>query len=164
VIVLYLVIIWCWNLPEDSPSKWLIRPLTRPVLWLGLWHGWNMFAPNPVRESRRLAVQVQYADGSRYEWRPPGTLPEKYWPAFLHARFRKFVENVCVGKIKSLRPSLAEYGLRRLGEVVPGNPVPTHVAIIEESWPVVLGKLPQPNAEPVRKVLFEGQVVNGRLT
>lgn len=164
VIVVYLLIVWCWNLPDDSPGKWLISPLARLVSWLGLWHSWNMFAPNPIKSSRRIAVQVKYADGSQYEWRPPGTLPESYWPAFLHARFRKFAENVRSGKIKSLRSSFAEYGLRRLAEIVPGSSVAAHVAIVEEIWPVKLGKPPQPNAEPIRKVLFERQVVNGRLT
>jgi hypothetical protein len=56
-IVLYVFIAWCWNLPDDSPGRRIVVPLSRFVQWLGLWHAWNMFAPNPVRESRRLAVQ-----------------------------------------------------------------------------------------------------------
>jgi hypothetical protein len=162
LIVMWLFVAWCWNLPEDSPGKWLVRPLARVVSWLGLWHGWNMFAPNPIRSSRRLAVRVEYADGSKYEWRPPGTLPEGYWRAFLHAHHRKFSDNAAAGKVKGLRWSLAELALERLNEKVARGLVPVHVAIVEENWPIKLGELVQP-AEPAVKTLFEQQLNEGAL-
>ena len=161
-IVTYLFIAWCWNLPEDSPAKRLVQPLSRVVSWLGLWHAWNMFAPNPVRESRRLAVQVEYADGSRYEWRPPGTLPEGYFQDFLHAHHRKFSEVVCAGKVKELRWSLVDFALRRLTEKVSNKAAPVRVSLVEEKWPVKLGELQQPT-EPVRNILFEHRLVDGVL-
>jgi hypothetical protein len=121
-----------------------------------------MFAPNPVRESRRLAVQVEYADGSKYEWRPPGTLPEGYFEDFLHAHHRKFTEVVCAGKVKELRWSLVEFALRRLAEKVPTHAKPVHVLLVEEKWPVKLGDVEQP-MEPVQTKLFEQRLVNGVL-
>lgn len=164
LIVLFLVIAWCWNAPDNSPAKLLVYPLRRFVSFFGLWHSWNMFAPNPIRSSRRLAVEVRYADGSRYEWRPPGTLPETFWQAFLHARFRKFAENVRAGKIKSLQASLADYALRRLAKVVPAGAMATHVSIVEEIWTIHLGELPAADAPPIRKTVFERPVVNGGLS
>jgi hypothetical protein len=162
-IVLYLFIAWCWNLPEDSPAKILVKPLSRFVSWTGLWHGWSMFAPIPLRTSRRVAVQVEYADGSKYEWRPPGSLPVGYWQSFLHALYRKYTDNVCSGKIKGLRWSLADAALRRLAERFPNQPAAVNVTVIQESWPVDL-KAPQPvNAEPIRKIIFQQRLVNGAL-
>lgn len=162
-IVVYLFIAWCWNLPPDVPAKLLISPLSRFVSWMGLWHGWNMFAPNPIRSSRRLAVQVQYADGSRYEWRPPGSLPEGYWRSFVHSHFRKFASNVSAGKTKGLRWSLADFGIRSLNRIVLDKSVPVHVAIVEEEWPVSIGGSNPMSAEPKRKVVFEQQLVDGKL-
>ncbi len=161
-IVLFLFIAWFWNLPEDAPGKWLVRPLGKVVYWIGLWHGWNMFAPNPVRASRRLAVRVDYADGSRYEWRPPGALPEGFWSAFLHAHHRKFTDNVASGKVKGLRGALAGYAVKKLGEKVPAGAMAVNVAVVEESWPVKLGEVEQPT-EPTVKTLFEQKLGAGEL-
>lgn len=159
-IIVYLLIAWCWNYPDDAPQKWLVKPLTRVVQWLGLWHSWNMFAPNPVRESRRLAVQVEYADGSKYEWRPPGTLKEGYWQDFLHAHHRKFTEVVCSGKVKALQWSVVDFAIRQLAGKAATAAAPVHVMLIEEKWPVKLDVLEQPS-EPVRKTLFEQKIVDG---
>jgi hypothetical protein len=161
-IVAYLLLAWGWNLPSDLPSKILISPASKVIVWLGLWHGWSMFAPIPLKTSRRVAVQVKYADGSHYEWRPPGSVPVGPFQSFLHALYRKYTDNVCGGKIKHLSWCLADVALRRLEEKLPAKPAAVHVAVIQESWPVDL-KSPEPPKEPTRKVLFEQQLTDGVL-
>jgi hypothetical protein len=162
-IALYLFIAWCWNLPPDAPSKILLGRFSRVIVWPGLWHGWSMFAPIPLKTSRRLAVQVEYSDGSSYEWRPPGSVPQGYWGSFLHAHYRKYTDNVCSGKIKGLSWCLADVALRRLAQRVPANATPVRVAVIQESWPVDL-KVPLAiKAEPIRKILFDQRLANGVL-
>jgi hypothetical protein len=163
-IVAFLWIAWSWSLPEDAPAKWLVNRVSRFVTWIGLWHSWRMFAPNPTRTTRRLLVQVEYADGSKYEWRPPGTLPESAWPAFLHSRFRKFTDNVSAGKVKGLRWSIADYAVRRFAKLLPGKPVLAHVVVMEESWDVKLDPAQiSSTTEPKLKVLFEQHPSDGAL-
>jgi len=163
-IVIFLWIAWSWSLPEDAPAKWLVNHVAKLISWLGLWHSWRMFAPNPTSTTRRLVVLVEYADGSKYEWRPPGTLPEGAWPAFLHSRFRKFTDNASAGKAKGLQWSMADYAVRRFDKLLGGNRSLTHVAIVEESWDVHFAQEPASGvAEPRRKVLFEQRTTDGVL-
>ena len=163
-IAVFLWIAWSWSLPDDAPAKRLVNQLSRWISWIGLWHSWRMFAPNPTRSTRRLLVQVEYADGSRYEWRPPGTLPEGAWFAFLHSRFRKFTDNVSAGKVKGLRWSIADYAVRRFSNLIPGKPGLSRIVVMEESWDVKLDPA-QTNtaAEPKLKVLFQQRTSNGTL-
>jgi hypothetical protein len=162
-ILAFLLLIWCWNLPEDLPGRILIRPFSKIVVWLGLWHGWSMFAPIPLRVSRRVAIQVEYADGTKLEWRPPGSIPVGYWRSFLHALHRKFTDQVCAGKIKNIRWCMADVALRRLAAKFPQKPVPIHVAVIEESWAVNSETLKSVTGDPKRTVLFEQRLATGVL-
>jgi hypothetical protein len=163
-IVAFVWIAWSWSLPEDAPAKWLVNQVAKFVSWIGLWHSWRMFAPNPTRSTRRLVVLVEYADGSKYEWRPPGTLPEGPWPAFLHSRFRKFTDNVSAGKVKGLQWSTADYAVRRFARLLGAERVLVHVAVLEESWDVRLDQQPATGAaEQKRKVLFEQHTADGVL-
>jgi hypothetical protein len=70
LIVVYLVIAWSWNLPGESAAKLIVNKLSWFVQWLGLWHDWKMFAPNPPRYNNRIFVRVDYSDGTRREWSP----------------------------------------------------------------------------------------------
>ena len=63
-IVAILLWFWCYDLPTDSPQRRLVGYIQKPFLYLGLWHGWAMFAPEPLHVNRRLKAIIQYADGS----------------------------------------------------------------------------------------------------
>lgn len=69
-ILLLLFFLWCHDLPADLPSNRLVRFVREPFLWLGLWHSWAMFAPEPLHVNRRLKAIIHYSDGAIDEWRP----------------------------------------------------------------------------------------------
>lgn len=63
-IALMLFILWAWDLPARSLLNRLVVKLRRPILWCGLWHGWQMFAPDPIIDNCRLQFEIRLADGS----------------------------------------------------------------------------------------------------
>src|SRR5436190_21609286 len=105
LIVIYCWIAVSWSLPEESPARQLVKPWSRLVQWLGLWHDWRMFAPNPIAINHRVLVRIDYSDGTRREWRPPFTGEEGPWRAFLFARIRKFMEHVLSGRPQAVQVS-----------------------------------------------------------
>jgi hypothetical protein len=161
LIAFYCWLAWSWNLPEDAPSRRLIRPLTRVIQWLGLWHDWRMFAPNPVSVNRRIIVRIDYADGTRREWRPPYNDNEGPWRSFLHARIRKFMECVLNGKPKTLRVSLASYVLSQLARMDLGADV-VGIEIVNERWPISIDPATfDEAATPTEKVLYSAELPAG---
>ena len=63
-IAIYLIISWSWSLPTSSPARKLLAPLRPVILYLGLWHNWKMFAPDPVASNRRLQALLDFGEGS----------------------------------------------------------------------------------------------------
>lgn len=80
-IVVLLLIMVGWDQREEAPLKWLISPLVPLIRWSGLWHCWNMFAPNVSRVTPRVEVIVKFADGGSATWTPPGWIPRTRWGA-----------------------------------------------------------------------------------
>jgi hypothetical protein len=68
-VLLFLV---CWDYPVDHPPRRLVHWLAQPFTYLGLWHSWAMFAPQPIHVNRRLRAAVTWSDGSVDIWRPLG--------------------------------------------------------------------------------------------
>lgn len=69
-ILAVLLFLFCWDYPVDHPPRRLIHWPAQPFAWLGLWHSWAMFAPQPIHVNRRLRAAVTWADGSVDYWRP----------------------------------------------------------------------------------------------
>ncbi len=67
-IIVFLLWLWYFNLRADSPLRRLVRYFQELFLYLGLWHSWAMFAPEPLHVNRRLKAVIHYADGSIDEW------------------------------------------------------------------------------------------------
>lgn len=60
-----------WNLPASE-----VRELAEPVIdpyvhTAGLDQRWNLFAPNPPRQTYQVVARIEYADGSQALWRSP---------------------------------------------------------------------------------------------
>jgi len=70
LIFVLLLWMWFWDYPADSPGQRLVSVLAAPFCWLGLWHNWAMFAPDPIQVNRRLKARIILADGAVDEWRP----------------------------------------------------------------------------------------------
>src|SRR6476661_7820672 len=64
-----LTIMFCWSMPFQSAPFATIRELTdRYVYFCGLWQSWDMFAPEPVSQLRRMDAKICFRDGSERTW------------------------------------------------------------------------------------------------
>ena len=70
IIVVFVVFMWCWDYPGDHPAKRFISKFSFPFIYMGFWHGWAMFAPEPIHVNRRMRAVLTFADGVTEEWRP----------------------------------------------------------------------------------------------
>jgi hypothetical protein len=111
-----LVGIVVFNLPE-SKLKAKVSTATRPVVnALGLNQNWNVFAPDPRRQSIGLEARVTMSDGSQRIWRPyrGGDLVGSY----RDYRWGKWVENVRLDRNRKLWPAVASWVARNEGSGV----------------------------------------------
>jgi hypothetical protein len=71
-VLLLLLFMWCWDYPADHPAKKFCLLFSKPFVYFGMWHGWAMFAPEPIHVNRRLRAVLTFDDGISEEWRPMG--------------------------------------------------------------------------------------------
>jgi len=104
-----------WTNPECL-IKNRFAPLYRYyVLPLGLWQWWAIFAPDPLRDTLYLNVEVIDSKGLRhlYEFPKIGDLP--WWQKLGHYRDPKFAANMPVDEYAKLRVFTARHAVRQLG-------------------------------------------------
>jgi hypothetical protein len=104
-----------WTNP-DCLIKSRCAPLYRYyMLPLGLWQWWAIFAPDPLRDTLYLNVEVIDAKGLRhlYEFPKIGDLP--WWQKLAHYRDPKFAANMPVDEYAKLRVFTARHVVRQLG-------------------------------------------------
>lgn len=63
-IALMLFILWAWDLPRHSLLNRMVMRLRWPIQRLGLFHGWQLFSPDPSSDNYRLQFKLRLADGS----------------------------------------------------------------------------------------------------
>ena len=71
-IIISLLFIWCWDYPGDHPAKKFVQKWGFPFVYMGFWHGWAMFAPEPIHVNRRLRAVLTFADATTEDWSPLG--------------------------------------------------------------------------------------------
>lgn len=108
-IILYLFVAWCWDLPETSLEYRLVNKFRRVILWLGLYHCWKMFGPDPARADRHLQASVLLKDGSTANWTEPLLAKMGLFKALLYGRHRKWKFNLLSESNKHLMNSYANY-------------------------------------------------------
>ena len=88
----YVVVIAWWALPPGTlPLQKLVNSYTINLLHLvGLWQGWDMFAPNPFSLNARVRVQLTTTDGEYVQWLPPNPGPLWGLERYRRERFRKW--------------------------------------------------------------------------
>jgi hypothetical protein len=138
-IVLMLLTMIGWDQRPESPIKWLIRPLVPVIGWAGLWHCWNMFAPNVDRVTLRAEVVVQFANGQSATWNPPGWISMTPWTAFCRLRWRKTFESSLGTENRDLRASICRFGFDEvLATLRDGqSAVPVEIQLIQISEPIM---------------------------
>lgn len=106
-IVLILLVVLIESCPAvPVPIRAKIHPA---ILAVGFNQGcWDMFAPVD-RENHRIWVVVEFADGSRREWRPPEWRRQSRWERFVSFRQGKFAENLANPGYLAVVPSMAKW-------------------------------------------------------
>ncbi len=148
LVLTHLVIIASWSLPQPPPAleNGSVQPSPRtvvsnpvswglwanqrfrsspaiqtPMLTLGLWQYWDMFAPDPSRLDIWMDAEVVYANGSTaivpYPRMSQMSIPEKY----LKERFRKYVERMNGLEFDFKWPALSQW-MAAQGWKDPSNP------------------------------------------
>lgn len=103
--VAYAVIIISWGLPGGSlPLQAELNSKTINGLHvLGLWQGWDMFAPNPFSLNARVRARFSTAAGETYDWVFPAPGPKWGLERWRRERFRKWaVDHVRIDNEKHL--------------------------------------------------------------
>lgn len=108
-IVAFLIVSWGWNLPDGYLLKRVLRPWSKVIIYCGFWHGWNMFAPDPLRINRRWDADLFYGDGAVVHWSPLDCSNVHPLRAFFAVRERKFLDNLVQPSMAYLRAALCDY-------------------------------------------------------
>lgn len=100
-----------WNLPESELQRRLV-PFFRPgMISAGLDQNWEMFSPEPQKDTFVVSAKIEYADGSEAVWRIP-RLKDRWISPYRIYRWRKFVEHVRLDKRSELWEPLARWVAR----------------------------------------------------
>jgi len=63
-IITHVILIAAWAVPTRWPWVESFNHFTTPyVAGIGLWQGWDMFAPDPVTINRYIEAEILYSDG-----------------------------------------------------------------------------------------------------
>lgn len=98
--VLTIAVVVVWNLPSLELRRLALPVARAPLNATGLNQAWNMFAPEPRKQSIAVFARIDYADGTSATWEPPTGGP--FVGQFRTYRWRKWMELVRLDKNKSL--------------------------------------------------------------
>ncbi len=113
-ILILLAFLWFWDYPPDHPSKKITRMLGFPFVYLGLWHGWSMFAPDPIRVNRRLRAVIRFNDGALEEWCPLWARTSNRLLDMFYVRTYKYQHSVVSGESPVLCEPLCQFLARQV--------------------------------------------------
>lgn len=110
LIIIILLIGVVWNMPTSAVKR-TVQPLLTPIaLGTGLDQGWQMYAPNPIRQLETVEVHVTMADGSDRMWTNPRG--DVVVGPFAWYRWQKLKENLV--REPDLREGVAHWAVRKL--------------------------------------------------
>ncbi len=135
LILLTLLFLWCWDYPLDHPPRRLIHGLSFPFLYLGLWHSWAMFAPQPIHVNRRLRAVIRWDDGTFDLWTPLGPRRSALFN-LLYARSFKYECSLLSTAGRVPLQSLAEFLVRQAADDAAGRRV-VRIELLRESCRVL---------------------------
>jgi len=113
IIPILLMFMWCWDYPADHPLKRFCRMFASPLIYFGLWHGWSMFAPEPIHVNRRIRALLTFEDGTIEEWCPVGPEECRTLARTLLARSFKFEHSLLGSSSAHLYAPLCEFLIRQ---------------------------------------------------
>lgn len=148
-IICYLFVAWSWNLPSGSFRRRVAQKLGPIVRWLGLWHSWSMFAPEPILVDRKMAVELTYDDQSVDAYDLPYIGDYSRWRSFLSIRDRKYQAVLAKKGADVQRPAICRYFSDHYAD--------PHRKLLKSQLVVHKRRIPTPTAvnEPKEKKRFE---------
>jgi hypothetical protein len=158
-IIVLLIWFWCWDLPRDLPTRKFVGFVQKPFLWLGLWHNWAMFAPDPIRVNRRLKAIITYSEGSVDEWRPIEPGRSNWFLDLLWFRHFKYQFSVLSGANKVLWKPLCDWLCQQAA--LDGQTV-TSIQLVREYQVVQSPTSDQPLSEWQSAVMYEQSMLEQR--
>jgi hypothetical protein len=93
-ILFHVYIMAIWGLPGSGFRAALSRPIEKYVIYIGLWHSWDMFSPDPLSLNFLVQAEIIYQDGSKKTWDFPQMDKLSLWERFQKERYRKWGERV----------------------------------------------------------------------
>lgn len=122
-IISYLALIALHGIPLDSLLFRKLKDKTAPfVVGVGMWQGWNMFAPNPLRSDTYIFARLYFKDGSFITKNVEMDLEDNFLKVFREVRWTKWAkDNVRQEDYKSLWEPALRYMVAKYGTVE--NPV-----------------------------------------
>ncbi len=154
LILAHLAAVLLWNLPECALRQRLAGWTAYYLLPTGQWQGWNMFSPDPVRETVALCAVVRDARGMFYNYDFPRMATRSRWEALWGFRHSKFVANLAPDSAVAYREFAARHILRDLG--LPPRAFPADVELDYQLWPAPpLGSGPTDSTDPPQRMVLQ---------
>ena len=113
-IIISLLFIWCWDYPGDHPAKRFVTKFSFPFVYMGFWHGWAMFAPEPIHVNRRLRAVLTFSDGTTEDWSPLGPDSRSKLINLLYARSFKYEHSLLGPRVLHLYGPLCDFLTRQV--------------------------------------------------
>ena len=117
LVCVYIFAIFSWTMPADNfPGKSTVDSVFRgPLLYFGLWQGWDMFAPNPRAEDIVVDVAFTNRDGSSHTWNLTQMNEMGFFDRWQRERWRKyFNDHLRLDSERNLWQPFADYAVRYL--------------------------------------------------
>jgi hypothetical protein len=93
-IIVHLYIMTVWGLPASEFRTILCKPIQAYTSFMGLWHAWNMFSPEPLATNFHVQAEVHFQNGNVRYWDCPRMEDLVMWERFQKERHRKWQERV----------------------------------------------------------------------
>jgi len=122
-VIFHVTALSLWTLPDCAIKRAAIAPFSYYVLPTGLWQWWAIFAPDPVKDTLCLAVEIVDTKGLRHIYEFPRLQNMPLWQRTLHYRTPKFVANAGVPELSASRILIVRYAARQLGLPASAYPI-----------------------------------------
>ncbi len=116
-----------WSQRRGRVVRRVIELVYRPLTWIGLWHGWTMYAPEVPDHTRIIVAGVLFGDGT-FEVVPlPGLADDSGFERANGLRFISFQYKLNLKVTNYIKPALCAYALeqwrgrRRVSDAPPGD-------------------------------------------
>ncbi|MGV3774526.1 MAG: hypothetical protein ACO1QB_16625 [Verrucomicrobiales bacterium] len=144
-IIFHLMIMILWGLPGSAFRTSLVRWFEPYVIKSGLWHGWDMFSPNPLSLNFNVEAQIVRQDGSTNSWYFPRMEKLGYVKRHQMERYRKWRERVRQDSFARVWDDTCKWIARENWNET--NP-PVQVSLIRH-WSAIQPPIPDQSLQPI---------------